>query len=63
MPQSNQPSAFNYAVTSRAVDVEEFTTSGQWVKPSNANFVIVELWGGGGGAGSNLYLAVNFGGF
>jgi hypothetical protein len=35
-----------------SAEIQDFTTSGTWTKPSNANFVMVEAWGGGGGGGS-----------
>lgn len=33
-------------------DLQEFTTSGTWNKPSGATFVLVEMYGGGAGGGS-----------
>ena len=46
-------SAFNYSSPSPAdTNVQEFTSSGQWVKPPGCNVVIVEAWGAGAGGGS-----------
>jgi len=33
------------------VDIQEFDTSDTWTKPSGANHVMIQLWGGGGGGG------------
>ena len=38
------------ATTPRAIDVQEFTASGTWTKPDDAQLLIVEMIGGGGGA-------------
>lgn len=33
------------------IEVTEYLTSTTWVKPANANYVLVEVWGGGGSGG------------
>lgn len=35
-----------------AINLQEFTSSGTWTKPTGARFVMVEAWGGGGGGAS-----------
>jgi hypothetical protein len=42
-------------------NLQEFTSSGTWTKPSGAKFVMVELWSGGGGGGSGARSFQNFG--
>ncbi len=40
------------AVVSTSTDVQTFTSSGTWNKPSSGTIAIVELWGGGGSGGT-----------
>lgn len=40
-------------VTSGGIDVQEFSASGTWTKPSSGARVLVEIWGGGGGGGQH----------
>lgn len=36
-----------------APNVQTFTSSGTWTKPSSGNFVRIQMWGGGGGGNRN----------
>lgn len=38
--------------TPGATNMQEFTASGTWNKPSGSQFIMVEAWGGGGGGAS-----------
>ena len=44
-------------------DVQEFSVSGTWTKPSSGTIAIVELWAGGGGGGSGAADAVSPGSY
>jgi hypothetical protein len=45
-------SSFNYSAPSFAdTNIQEFTISGTWRKPTGCSVVMVELWGGGGAGG------------
>ena len=49
-------------LTSAGSNVQIFTSSGTWSKPSSGNYVNVYIWGGGGGGGNNSNLSCGGGG-
>jgi hypothetical protein len=56
LPTNNYHLATKYYVdqqigSSSRIDVQVFTTSGTWTRPSTGSYVIIECWGGGGGGG------------
>jgi hypothetical protein len=54
-------SAPSWQAAAGGVDVQTFTSSGTWTKPSSGTFAIIEIWGGGGGGGKDA-TAYNAGG-
>jgi hypothetical protein len=42
----------NIAARALSVDVQAFTSSGTWTKPTGAKYVVVDVFGGSGGGGS-----------
>jgi hypothetical protein len=49
---SNGAAAPTWAAAGGGANLQEFSSSGTWTKPSGATFVLVEAFGGGGGGGS-----------
>ena len=43
------------------VDVQTFTSSGTWTKPTSGTYAVIESWGGGGG-GANGHSGSDYGG-
>ena len=41
-----------WTATAPSPNIQEFSSTGTWTKPSGANFIEVELWGAGGGGAS-----------
>src|SRR3990167_3089604 len=50
---SNGDAEFNSITLSGIPDVQTFTASGTWTKPSGGNIAFIQCWGGGGGGGSS----------
>ena len=58
--QGQVTGASNTTFSAGGSNVQVFSTSGTWTKPSGVSMVQVELWGAGGGAAGGSYQSYNY---
>lgn len=58
---TNGTGSITIEATAVAPDVQTFTSSGTWTKPSTGQFVRIQMWGGGGGGSRTGAALANIG--